>query len=158
MRRYWSQAMMLLLGISLTVGFYEGRRLVKNTAKALTAATTITSSKRDKRHRDDRNKEDPGISAEEDDLLGVALPEDDEELRMKRRKEKLNARALMLDPNLSKAEKINLMRMRQRQKLLGRGGPPGALPEIPIPGKPPMPGDGLLDTGIKQVQRAPGIE
>jgi hypothetical protein len=33
--RGWSHAVMLLLGITLTVGFYEGRRLVTNTMRAL---------------------------------------------------------------------------------------------------------------------------
>jgi len=33
--RVWSHAVMLLLGITLTVGFYEGRRLVTNTMRAL---------------------------------------------------------------------------------------------------------------------------
>jgi hypothetical protein len=33
--RAWSHAAMLLLGITLTVGFYEGRRLVTNTMRAL---------------------------------------------------------------------------------------------------------------------------
>ena len=51
MQRYWSQVAMLLLGITLTVGFYEGRRLVKNTAKALTAATSISSSSGGRRAR-----------------------------------------------------------------------------------------------------------
>ncbi len=35
---------MVLLGVTLSVGFYEGRRLVKNTAKALTAATTLSTT------------------------------------------------------------------------------------------------------------------
>ncbi len=33
--RVWSHAVMLLLGITLAVGFYEGRRFVTNTMRAL---------------------------------------------------------------------------------------------------------------------------
>lgn len=64
MRTYWSQAAMLLLGITLTVGFYEGRKLVKNTAKALTAATSITASARRGRDRD--HDDDPSALAAAD--------------------------------------------------------------------------------------------
>jgi hypothetical protein len=35
MQRVWSHAVTLLLGITLAVGFYEGRRLVTNTMRAL---------------------------------------------------------------------------------------------------------------------------
>ena len=35
MQRLWSHAVALLLGITLAVGFYEGRRLVTNTMRAL---------------------------------------------------------------------------------------------------------------------------
>jgi hypothetical protein len=36
--RGWSHAAMLLLGVTLAVGFYEGRRLVTNTMRALRVA------------------------------------------------------------------------------------------------------------------------
>ena len=82
MRRYWSHAAMLLLGVSLSVGFYEGRRLVKNTAKALTAATSITASaSRRGRDRDRADEGDPdgelGVSAaagEEGEEIGLHGP------------------------------------------------------------------------------------
>lgn len=35
---------MVLLGVTLTVGFYEGRRLAKNTARAFSAATTMSTT------------------------------------------------------------------------------------------------------------------
>lgn len=136
--------MMLLLGISLTVGFYEGRRIVKSTAKALTAATTISSGKRGARHREDRLKEDP---------LEMAAIMNDLDPSGKRRKGGGGARALMLNPDLSQADKLILMRQHQRQKLLNRGAP---LPEG-VYGKP-APKEQPLDTGLEQPERAPEIK
>jgi hypothetical protein len=157
--------MMLLLGISLTVGFYEGRRLVKNTAKALTAATTITASSKRPRHREDREpREERGqddLLEEDAELLGLM---DDEDVRGKRRKlAASNARAIMMDPDLSKAEKINLLRMRQRQKLLGKPGSPVSLPDgAPIGppgwGKPELKDGEPVDTGLAQPERAPDVK
>src|SRR5262245_42631933 len=40
MQRVWSHAVTLLLGITLAVGFYEGRRLVTNTMRALQVGET----------------------------------------------------------------------------------------------------------------------
>src|SRR5688500_19841491 len=75
MQRYWSQVAMLLLGISLTVGFYEGRKLVKNTAKALTAATSISGAASGRRAaRDDRQDDPDGF--EDPDLEAAALDDD----------------------------------------------------------------------------------
>jgi hypothetical protein len=164
-RRYWSQAMMLLLGISLTVGFYEGRRLVKNTAKALTVATTITSSHKRPRHREDREPRDErgedDLLEDDPELLGLM---DEEDVRGKRRKLAAgSARAIMMDPDLSKAEKINLLRMRQRQKMLGKPGSPTALPGA-IPdgpgawGKPDLKDGEPVDTGLMQPERAPDMK
>lgn len=150
MRRYWSQAMMLLLGISLTVGFYEGRHLVRNTAKALTVATTKSpSGKRGNRHREDRVRDD-FLPEEEEDFLGAAAKEKDEERLGKRRKLGGGARALLMDPELSKAEKINLLRMRQRQRLMQKGelGAPRALPKE----------EELVDSGLEQPQRMPDVK
>jgi hypothetical protein len=158
--------MMLLLGISLTVGFYEGRRLVKNTAKALTAATTITASSKRPRHREDREpREERGqddLLEEEAELLGLM---DDEDVRGKRRKlaAAAGARAIMMDPELSKAEKINLLRMRQRQKMLGKPGSPAVLPEgvplgVPPWGKPELKDGEPVDTGLAQPERAPDVK
>lgn len=46
MRSYLSHAAMLLLGVTLSVGFYEGRQLVKNTARALGASPTVSTPAR----------------------------------------------------------------------------------------------------------------
>jgi hypothetical protein len=67
MRRYWGHAAMLLLGVSLTVGFYEGRALVQNTAKALSAATTITAPTHPKRERRRDAERDVARSVDEPD-------------------------------------------------------------------------------------------
>src|SRR5689334_10833634 len=77
MRRYWSQVAMLLLGMSLTVGFYEGRKLVKNTAKALTAASSISGSASGRRHARDEDDDDRD-EADEDGDLGVASTDEGE--------------------------------------------------------------------------------
>ncbi|MCA9493056.1 MAG: hypothetical protein KC621_24160 [Myxococcales bacterium] len=45
---------MVLLGMTLTVGFYEGRRLAKNTARAFTAATTMSTASTKRSARDER--------------------------------------------------------------------------------------------------------
>src|SRR5687768_1418110 len=44
MRWYLSHSAMVMLGITLTVGFYEGRRLVKNTARALSAGGAVSTA------------------------------------------------------------------------------------------------------------------
>jgi len=45
MSKYAGHFLALFLGITLTAGFYEGRRLVRNTTKAWTAAKTQVSGK-----------------------------------------------------------------------------------------------------------------
>jgi hypothetical protein len=150
-RRYWSQAMMLLLGISLTVGFYEGRHLVKNTAKALTVATAKSpTGKRGRGHREDRLR-DEELGEDEEDFLGMAKEKEDD--RLGKRRKLGGARAIMMDPDLSKAEKINLLRMRQRQRLLNKSEPLAA-PEGALKGLPKEEEE-VLDTGLKQPDRAP---
>lgn len=44
MSKYWTHAAALLIGITLSVGFYEGRKLVYNTAEALSVASQLGSS------------------------------------------------------------------------------------------------------------------
>ena len=56
---------MLLLGVTLAVGFYEGRRLVHNTAKALTAASRITASADRKIRREEADAEPAPAPAEQ---------------------------------------------------------------------------------------------
>ncbi|MEZ4239193.1 MAG: hypothetical protein R3F59_24170 [Myxococcota bacterium] len=70
MRRYWGHVAMLLLGVSLTAGFYEGRALVQNTARALSAATTITAAPPAPRRerRQVQREARPTLAVEEEDL------------------------------------------------------------------------------------------
>jgi hypothetical protein len=145
MRRYWSQVAMLLLGISLTVGFYEGRKLVKNTAKALTAATSISGSASGRRGGREDRVEDPDGLQDPGELEAAAL--DDDRGDRKRR----TARASRLTPVVDgaagdlRAERINMLRQRQRARLLGRpGGPVG--PVVPPPPRE-EPADAPVDTG-----------
>lgn len=143
MRKYWSHAAMLLLGISLTVGLYEGRRLVKNTAKALTAATSMTASA-GKRGRDhDRAAEDD----EEDDGAGVASVEEEEHERKRRRPRSAPVTERELD-KIPRMDKVNLLRQRTRQRVEHNGEsafptgqsafPTGrsAVPPVAIPMRP----------------------
>jgi len=45
MSKYTGHFLALLFGITMTVGFYEGRRLIRNTSKAWAAAQTQVSGK-----------------------------------------------------------------------------------------------------------------
>jgi hypothetical protein len=45
MSKYTGHILALFLGVTLTAGFYEGRRLIRNTTKAWTAAKTQVSGK-----------------------------------------------------------------------------------------------------------------
>ena len=112
MRRYWSHAAMLLLGVSLSVGFYEGRRLVKNTAKALTAATSITASaSRRGRDRDRADEEDP------DGELGVSAAAGEEDHVERKRKRSRSAGAVGVEGGEpSRTDKLNALRQRQRHR------------------------------------------
>lgn len=119
MRTYWSQAAMLLLGISLTVGFYEGRRLVKNTAKALTAATSMTASAG--RNRRDRDDDDDALAAKDDEP---------HERKRRRRSPSTVPRSPVgtgLDPRLDdlvrptlSTQKANVLRARGKPRLSSR--------------------------------------
>jgi hypothetical protein len=145
MQRYWSQIALLLLGVSLTVGFYEGRTLVKNTAKAFTAATSISGSASSRRAGRDGPRNDE-IGGDEEDEAGVASIEE-ERMGGKRGKKALGRTPIVNgDPvDLRPGDKVNMLRQRQRQRLSGRpGGPMG--PIVPPPPRE-EPADAPVDTG-----------
>jgi hypothetical protein len=155
MRKYWSQIAMLLLGVSLTVGFYEGRKLVKNTAKALTAATSITGSANGPHGR--RGKDGDGDAADEDGAGSLAANDEDRPAGGLRRLPKADR----LTPTLRgaagdvRSQRLNTLRQRQRQRLAGRpGGPTG--PAVP---PPPVsdPADEQVDTGKAKEDPATAI-
>lgn len=63
---------MVLLGVSLAVGFYEGRRLVKNTAKALTAASTLSTTGGRQQAREARTGDDEDAETDAEALADPA--------------------------------------------------------------------------------------
>ncbi|MEQ1502094.1 MAG: hypothetical protein ABMB14_07675 [Myxococcota bacterium] len=148
MRYYWGHAAALLLGITLTVGFYEGRGLVRNTAKALSAASSISAAN----HRRARDR-DPG------DEDGAVAAEADRGERGDRKRRKRGAGGGVVAAGEGgydgRVDKLRSLRSAQRTRLSHGGslsGPgPVALPGIPgEPGEQPLPDelgpeDELLD-------------
>ncbi|MEQ1566625.1 MAG: hypothetical protein ABMA64_13370 [Myxococcota bacterium] len=144
MQRYWSQVAMLLLGVTLTVGFYEGRKLWKNTAKALTAATSISGSASGRRAARADLEDEPSDELADPEALAAS---DDDRGDRKRKLVRANRMlpGLEGEPGDVRAERLNSLRARQRARLSGRpGGPVG--PVVPPPPKE-EPADAPVDTG-----------
>ena len=143
MRSYLSYAAMMLLGVTLTVSFYEGRRLVKNTAKAL-GTTSSVSAVSARRSENEELKE--RLAEAEDKLARRSTRSAD---RTERRRASPGRAATTPDdealepasdrPAMTRAERIQLMR--DRRQRMGEGGGPGGGPLAIRPdlaGAPPI--------------------
>ncbi|HHO53294.1 MAG TPA: hypothetical protein ENK18_21085 [Deltaproteobacteria bacterium] len=113
MSRYWTHAAMLLIGISLTVGFYEGRRLVYNTAEALSVASQLGSS--DDTRRRQRDRAQPG------DAATITAQADAEPARPKRRSggKKRRSREKLSEEYPEDLATMRAMRQQRRIERLG---------------------------------------
>lgn len=130
MRTYWSHAAMLLLGVTLTAVFYEGRELVRNTASALTAASSIAGGGSAQPHRgrarahDGRDEPiEPGAARDPADAAAAATAA---ELERKRRLRRAVPGGLEPTATGAPIDKLNALRLRQRQRLMA--GKPGVGP------------------------------
>jgi hypothetical protein len=118
-RTYWTYAAMLLLGVSLTVGFYEGRRLVKNTAKALTAASSITASASRRERRQERS-EDEEVEDGEPEATAHDGDGNGERGERKRRRNRNHPPGVELPEGpAARVDKMDMLRSRQRARLTG---------------------------------------
>lgn len=116
---WWTHAAMLLLGVTVTALFYEGRALVVNTASALTAATSTSTAAHHGRSR---------RSATPDEGVGSVPGEVSAEVSKRARRTPGGERDVTEQERL---ERLNALRMKQRQRLLSgevalKGLPPGA--------------------------------
>lgn len=127
----WSHAAMLLLGVTLSVGFYEGRSLVRNTAKAWTAATQMTSASAKRTRKEELQdqlldrleaardaREDPDAPAPGAARAGAR----------KVRRGPVAAPLSQRAGELTRQEKVDLVKLRQRQRVRAE---PGRLPTAP---------------------------
>lgn len=136
MRQYLGHVAMLLLGVTLTVGFYEGRRVVKTTARAFTAATSVSTAA----NRRGETEELRDRLAHAEEVIAArkaAKTERKEGKEGKEGKDGKRRRSAGDDP----ADKMNNLRARQRLRL-PQGRPTAAGPLapglVPIPGGPPL--------------------
>ncbi|MCB9686275.1 MAG: hypothetical protein H6735_14630 [Alphaproteobacteria bacterium] len=95
MQRILVHVAMVLLGVTLTVGFYEGRRLAKNTARAFTAATTMSTASTKRSARDERLGLTEGDDAEVDPEGALMMPGQTPQIAIGA--EDLASRAMMRD-------------------------------------------------------------
>src|SRR5262249_25702410 len=122
MRKYWSQVAMLLLGISLTMSFYEGRKLVHNTAKALTAATSISGSASGSRRRGEGADATDGGDPDGGDQVVNDEDRGDRRHRVPRADRVIPVLHPSIEARMDLAQRGNLLRQRQRLRLAGRPG------------------------------------
>ena len=95
MRPSVTTALAFFLGLTLSIGFYEGRRLVRNTSKALTAATLQISGKvrppepaEDEPAKKTKNTKKPKLDPDKAERLQTAVKKE-----AKKRKETSQKRA-----------------------------------------------------------------
>ncbi len=162
MSRYWTHAAMLLLGISLTVGFYEGRRLVRNTSRALSAMSQLGSAS----ERRERAEEADAVAEAPRPRTAARAAGADAEPRRSARSGGGGRNKTPRNVDPARMERINaLNQVRGRSKLqriepqaVGRGRPPGP---VAMPGGPAGPvgprelpaldelDEELVDTGLE---------
>lgn len=151
MRWYLSHAAMLLLGLTLTVGFYEGRRLVKNTARALGAGGAVSSASA---RRDETEELRERLAEAEEKLATRRATRSERSSDEPRPRRRRGGGGDDDDPSaMSRAERLQMIR--ERRERLGTERPPLAVrptPDGELP--PPAPlGEGLeepelVDTGL----------